>query len=90
MLDIDDTADTVHGHQQLSLFNAHYDERCSLPIHVNDAATGHCPLTILCPGIPRMEKKFMVTSAGWSGASAGTGRTHGSRFVATFITGARR
>jgi hypothetical protein len=27
ILDIDDTADTVHGHQQLSLFNAHYDER---------------------------------------------------------------
>ena len=36
-LDIDDTADTVHGHQQLSLFNAHYDERCFLPIHVYDA-----------------------------------------------------
>jgi hypothetical protein len=34
MLDIDDTADTVHGHQQLSLFNAHYDERCFLPIHI--------------------------------------------------------
>jgi hypothetical protein len=32
-LDIDDTCDTVHGHQQLSLFNAHYDERCFLPIH---------------------------------------------------------
>jgi hypothetical protein len=32
VLDIDDTADTVHGHQQLSLFNAHYDERCFLPI----------------------------------------------------------
>ena len=31
-LDIDDTCDTVHGHQQLSLFNAHYDERCFLPI----------------------------------------------------------
>jgi hypothetical protein len=31
-LDIGDTADTVHGHQQLSLFNAHYDERCFLPI----------------------------------------------------------
>jgi hypothetical protein len=27
-LDIDDTVDVVHGHQQLSLFNAHYDERC--------------------------------------------------------------
>src|ERR1035437_2489816 len=33
-LDIDDTCDVVHGHQQLSLFNAHYDERCFLPIHV--------------------------------------------------------
>jgi hypothetical protein len=22
-----DTADTVHGHHQLSLFNAHYDDR---------------------------------------------------------------
>jgi Transposase DDE domain group 1 len=26
VLDIDDTCDVVHGHQQLSLFNAHYDE----------------------------------------------------------------
>jgi hypothetical protein len=50
MLDIDDTADTVHGHQQLSLFNAHYDERCFLPIHIYDAATGHCVLTILRSG----------------------------------------
>ena len=49
-LDIDDTADTVHRHQQLSLFNAHYDERCFLPIHVYDAATGHCLLTLLRPG----------------------------------------
>ena len=49
-LDIDDTADTVHGHQQLSLFNAHYDERCFLPIHVYDADTGHCVVTILRPG----------------------------------------
>ena len=40
-LDIDDTADTVHGHQQLSLLNAHYDERCFLTIHVYDAAPGH-------------------------------------------------
>jgi Transposase DDE domain group 1 len=50
MLDIDDTADTVHGHQQLSLFNAHYDERCFLPIHIYDADSGHCVLTILRPG----------------------------------------
>ena len=32
-LDIDDTLDVVHGDQQLSLFHAHYDERCFLPIH---------------------------------------------------------
>jgi Transposase DDE domain group 1 len=50
LLDIDDIADTVHGHQQLSLFNAHYDERCFLPIHVYDAATGHCVVTMLRPG----------------------------------------
>src|SRR4030088_1541934 len=36
---IEDTVDVVHGRQQLSLFNAHYDERCSLPIHVYDTAT---------------------------------------------------
>ena len=50
ILDIDDTADTVHGHQTLALFNAHYDERRFLPIHVYDAATGHCVLTLLRPG----------------------------------------
>jgi hypothetical protein len=67
ILDIDDTADTVHGeagqgssgeavgiarrgHQQLSLFNAHHGERCFMPIHVYDAASGHCVLTILRSG----------------------------------------
>ena len=33
-LDIDDTCDPVHGQQQMSLFHAHYDTRCFLPIHV--------------------------------------------------------
>ena len=33
-LDIDDTCDPVHGQQQMSLFNAHYDSRCFLPILV--------------------------------------------------------
>ncbi|WP_204265410.1 transposase, partial [Enterobacter hormaechei] len=37
-------------HQQLSLFNAHYDERCFLPIHVYDAATGRPVAMILRPG----------------------------------------
>src|SRR5512136_938102 len=49
-LDIDDTCDVVHGHQQLSLFNAHYDERCFLPIHVYDTATGRPVAIILRPG----------------------------------------
>src|SRR5215204_3659413 len=43
VLDIDDTVDVVHGHQQLSLFNAHFDERCFLPIHVYDTATVRVP-----------------------------------------------
>ena len=49
-LDIDDTFDAVHGHQQLSLFNAHYDERCFLPIHVYEAITGKPVAVILRPG----------------------------------------
>src|SRR5246500_946986 len=48
-LDIDDTCDTVHGHQQLSLFNAHYDERCFLPIHIYDAASGK-PVAVILRG----------------------------------------
>src|SRR3712207_4397123 len=49
-LDIDDTPDVVHGHQQLSLFNAHYNERCFLPIHVYDSATGRPVAVVLRPG----------------------------------------
>ena len=49
-LDLDDTVDVVHGHQQLSLFNAHYDERCFLPIHVYDTATCRPVVVLLRPG----------------------------------------
>ena len=45
-LDIDDTVDVVHGHQQLSLFNSHYDERCFQPIHVYETATSR-PVAVL-------------------------------------------
>jgi hypothetical protein len=51
-LDIDDTVDVVHGRQQLSLFNAHYDERCFLPIHVYDTATSR-PVAIHRRRFPR-------------------------------------
>jgi len=50
MLDVDDTFDVVHGHQQLSLFNAHYDERCFLPIHVYDTAVSHPAAALLGTG----------------------------------------
>jgi hypothetical protein len=49
-LDIDDTFDAVHGRQQLSLFNAHYDERCFLPIHIYDGTTGKPVAMILRAG----------------------------------------
>jgi len=49
-LDIDDTFDAVHGRQQLSLFNAHYDERCFLPIHIYEGTSGKPVAMILRPG----------------------------------------
>jgi hypothetical protein len=45
-LDIDDTCDVVHGGQQLSFWNGHHGERCFMPIHVYDTATGR-PVAML-------------------------------------------
>jgi hypothetical protein len=50
LLDIDDTEDLVHGGQQLALWNAHYDSRCFLPIHIYEATTGKPVAVILRPG----------------------------------------
>jgi hypothetical protein len=50
ILDIDDTFDAVHGGQQLSLFNAHYDERCFLPIHIYEGTSGKPVAMILREG----------------------------------------
>jgi hypothetical protein len=50
VLDIDDTCDPAHGHQQLALFHAYYDERCFLPIHIYEATTGKPVAVILRPG----------------------------------------
>ena len=47
---IDNTMDVVHGAQQLSLFHAHHVERCFLPIHNYDTATGRPVAVILRPG----------------------------------------
>lgn len=51
ILDIDDTLDRVHGQQQLSLFNAHYDERCFLPIHIYEGLSGKPVAMILRAGM---------------------------------------
>ena len=49
-LDIDDTEDRVHGGQHLSLWNADYDSRCFLPIHIYEATSGKPVAVILRPG----------------------------------------
>ena len=50
VLDIDDTLDVAHGRQEMAEWNAHYDERCFLPIHIYDTATGRPVVMILRPG----------------------------------------
>jgi len=49
-LDIDDTWDEVHGAQQLSFFNAHYDGHGFLPMHIYEATSGKLVAAILRPG----------------------------------------
>ena len=50
ILDIDDTDDSTHGSQQLTLFHAYYDEYCYLPIHLYEGETGKLITTLLRPG----------------------------------------
>ena len=57
---IDDTADTVHGRQQMPSFNAHYDEQCFLPIHTYDAMTGHCVAAVLREGKTPIGKEALA------------------------------
>ncbi len=40
-------SDPVHVHRQLSLFQAHYDTRCFLPIHVYHDVDCRKPVTVL-------------------------------------------
>jgi len=50
VLDLDPTADTVHGTQQMALFNAFEDEYCFMPFHLYDGLTGKLITTVLRPG----------------------------------------
>lgn len=50
VIDIDPTADHVHGHQQLAFFNDYEKEYCFMPFHVYDGVTGKLITTTLRPG----------------------------------------
>jgi hypothetical protein len=50
LLDLDDTGDTVHGNQQLALFNTHYGEYAYQPLHIYDGLSGRLVTTVLRPG----------------------------------------
>ena len=49
-LDIDDTCDAVHVNQQHSLLHAHYDTRCSPPVHAYHVESGKPVAVLLRPG----------------------------------------
>jgi len=50
ILDADDTDDTVHGAQQLSLFNGYYGEHCFLPLYIFEGRSGKLITSVLRPG----------------------------------------
>jgi hypothetical protein len=50
LVDLDDTADEVHGAQQQSLFNGYYDSYCYLPLHIYEGQSGKLITSILRPG----------------------------------------
>jgi len=50
ILDIDDTDDPTHGHQQLALFNAFHNNYCYMPIHIYEGRSGKLITTVLRPG----------------------------------------
>jgi len=50
ILDLDDTDDETHGHQQLRLFNAFHDMFCYMPMHIYEGKSGKLITAILRPG----------------------------------------
>lgn len=64
-LDIDDTCDVVHRHQQLSLFNAHYDERCFSCRSMSTTPTEAGPSPSCCVLVRRLPaSRFALICAG--------------------------
>jgi hypothetical protein len=50
ILDLDDTEDRTHGHQQLSFFNGYHDSYCFMPLHIYEGQSGKLITTILRTG----------------------------------------
>ena len=50
IIDLDETADPTHGHQQLSLFNAYHGSYCFMPMHIYEGTSGKLITTILREG----------------------------------------
>lgn len=58
-IDMDPTENRVYGAQQLSLFNAHYDDYCLMPFHIYDGLTGKLIAAIVRPGKLQPRKKSL-------------------------------
>ena len=50
ILDLDDTPDPTHGHQQLSFFNGYHNSYCFMPLHIYEGKSGKLITTILRTG----------------------------------------
>ena len=95
ILDIDDSVDVVHGNQQLSLFNAYYDERCFLPIHIYDTEHSRpvaviSPHTFFAPARRRAGSRSEAIFAAWSSGSDSLGQQPGSPSAGTVTMPARK
>jgi hypothetical protein len=59
VLDMDPTADAVHGQQQLALFNAYEDEYCFMPFHVYEGQSGKLIASVLRAGKTPTAKEIL-------------------------------
>jgi hypothetical protein len=60
VLDMDPTAITVYGQQELALFNGFEDEYCLMPFHVYDGLTGRLITTVIRPGKTPTDREILA------------------------------
>jgi hypothetical protein len=59
VLDLDPSADHVHGTQQMALFNAFEDEYCFMPFHLYDGLSGKLITPVLRPGKSPTDREIL-------------------------------